>query len=152
MIEKPSIIEKSSHKNFIEWYWRNRNALINNEIMPYQDAIFDLFNIKFKFDASKDWERKRIKLKQLWIDCSNYCKSIHEILKTNEFFEDYDELIETVNKIVDMDYWSLQEFFNTLKNNYTDQPKIHELLDKICEKIWEMRKISRDHTEIIKQY
>ena len=144
-----STIEKSSHKNFIEWYWRNRKVVIDNEIIPYQDAIFDLFNAKFKFDANKDWERKRIKLKELWIDCANNCKKIHEILHLEEYYNDNDDLMEIVSSIVDMDYWSLQEFFNLLCEEYKKDTKVYNILTKISDDIWKMRIISRKHTNII---
>lgn len=144
-------IEKSSHKNFIEWYWRNRKAVIDNEVMPYQDAIFNIFSAKFKFDANKDWDRKRIKLKELWIDCANECKKIHELLHTDEYYDDSDDLMETVTNIVNMDYWSLQEFFNVLKDKYKENAKVCDYLNKISYDIWKMRAISKNHTNIIQK-
>lgn len=46
-------MERSNHKNFVESYWRNREALIS-KILLYQDSIFNLFSTKFKYDADKD--------------------------------------------------------------------------------------------------
>ena len=105
-------MEKSSHKNFVEEYWRNRDILIDNKIIPYQNAIFNLFSIKFESDAKKDWSKWRKKLEYLWFKCSNNCKEIHQILVTsNSSFDEYENTIETINNIVNMDYWSLQDFF-----------------------------------------
>jgi len=144
-----STIEKSSHRNYIEWYWRNRKAVIDNDVIPYQDAIFDIFNAKFQFDAKKDWDRKRTRLKELWTDCANNCKKIHEILHTDEYFNDSDELMDTVTNIVDMDYWSLQEFFGELRERYKQDSEVHPFLDRIYDDIWEMWAISKNHTNII---
>ncbi len=143
------MIEKSSHKNYIEWYWRNRKAVIDNDVIPYQDAIFDIFSVKFQFDANKDWDRKRVKLKDLWTDCANICKKIHNILKSDEYYNDSDELMDTVTDIVNMDYWSLQEFFGVLKEEYKENPKVQPLLEEMYNDIWKMRTISKDHTNII---
>ena len=143
-------MEKSSHRNFVEWYKRNRDALISNEILPYQDAIFDLFNVKFKFDAKKDWEKWRVKLEELWLKCANKCKEIHETLQwNNDFFYEYDDTMEMVNNIVNMDYWTLQNFFDTLKDKYKQNTQVYKLLSEISDCVWEMRKISKKYTNII---
>ena len=146
-----STIEKSSHRNYVEWYWRNRKAVIDNDVIPYQDAIFDIFNAKFQFDAKKDWDRKRMKLKELWIDCANNCMKIHEILHSEEYYNDCDDLMDTVTNIVDMDYWSLQEFFGVLRDKYRENTKVSLLLNKIFDDIWKMRLISKNHTNIIQK-
>jgi len=143
-------MEKSSHKNFVEQFWRNRDILIDNKIIPYQNNIFDLFNDKFKSDAQKDWIRWRRKLEELWSKCGDNCEHIHQILVSkNTSFNEYEKIIETVNNIVNMDYWSLQDFFGALKNKYKDIPQIYELLNEIIDDIWEMRRISKKHTNII---
>jgi hypothetical protein len=48
-----------------------------------------------------------------------------------------------------MDYWSVYEFFCTLKKNFANNPEINMLLDDICNNISEMRRISKKHTNII---
>ena len=143
-------MEKSSHKNFVVQFWRNRDLLIDNKIIPYQNNIFDLFNDKFKSDAQKDWIRWRRKLEELWSKCGDNCEHIHQILVSkNTSFDEYANIIETVNNIVNMDYWSLQDFFGALKNKYKDITQIYELLNEIIDDIWEMRRISKKHTNII---
>jgi len=56
----------SVHKNFIEWYWRDRNKLCSEKLLPYQNEIFKLFSEKFHTDAEKDWERWRKLLESWW--------------------------------------------------------------------------------------
>jgi len=149
-------MEKSNHKNYIEWYWRNRDTLINDTVIPYQNIIFNLFSNKFKLDSQKDWERWREKLKDLWDICANNCKLIQRIilLQNNEQFEHNehnDNILKTVINIVDMDYWSLQDFFLALKNKYKTNPEIYKILDEIRNYVQKMREISKKHTEIISQ-
>ena len=143
-------MEESNHKNFVEIYWRNRNALIQNEIIPYQKAIFDLFWTKFEYDAKKDLERWRKKLFELWQNCAKKFRIIHSILKDDNFYDnEEDEIFNTVQNIVNMDYWSVHEFLCSLKERYTDNTKIYQLLNEICNDISEMRRISKKHTNII---
>jgi len=147
-------MEKSNHKDYLEAYQQNRNAAIKNEILPYQENIFRLFSAKFNFDANKDLERKRKKLYNLWKSCWNKFDKIHSILnKKNENFEHDDEDVELdiVQDIVNMDYGSVEKFFNTLKEKYSDNPEIYGLLNDICNNISEMRRISKNHTNIISQ-
>ena len=144
-----------SHKNFVEWlemYKRNRSMIIDREIRPYEDAIFNLFGIKFKYDADKDWNRKRIKLKELWYKCAKSCEAIHKILNTNEYIDEDTKLVltEIVNNIINMDYWSVNEFFNVLKEKYKDNIEIYDALNEVCNNLSKMRNISEKHTNIIK--
>ena len=145
-------MEKSNHRNFVEIYWRNRNILIQNDILPYQKAIFDLFRVKFEYDAKKDLERLRKKLFELWQKCADNFRMIHSILKEDNIYDnDEDEIFNSVQNIVDMDYWSVHEFFCSLKEKYADNTQIYQLLDDICNNISEMRRISKKHTNIILQ-
>lgn len=145
-------MEKSNHRNFVEIYWRNRNILIQNDILPYQKAIFDLFRVKFEYDAKKDLERWRKKLFELWQKCADNFRMIHSILKEDNIYDnDEDEIFNSVQNIVDMDYWSVYEFFCSLKEKYADNTQIYQLLDDICNNISEMRRISKKHTNIILQ-
>ena len=146
-------MERSNHKNYTELYWRNRNILIENEILPYQESIFRIFSAKFNADANKDLEKKRKKLYELGEYCSENLDKIHSIIaKRREIEKDddndeneFDMAIEVVN----MDYWSVQDFFNTLKEKYKNDPEIYTLLDNICNNLSEMWKISKNHTNII---
>lgn len=140
----------SVHKNFIEWYWRNRDKLCIEKILPYQGKIFKLFSEKFHCDAEKDWERWRNLLKSRWNKCSEICNEIHSTLWWNDIVDK--NLKHLVNNIVNLDYNSLSEFFQTLKNKYS---KVWEqwIANKIeiihiqLEKMWE---ISKFHTIIKK--
>lgn len=143
-------MEKSNHKNFVETYERDWDTLIQNEILPYQEAIFDLFSAKFKHDAEQDLKRWRKKLFELWQNCANKFEEIHSILKDECFYDNNeDEIFNFVQNIVNMDYWSVYEFFCTLKKNFANNPEINMLLDDICNNISEMRRISKKHTNII---
>ena len=142
-------MERSNHKNFVELYWRNREALISNEILLYQDSIFNLFSTKFKYDADKDWEKNRIKLERLWYNCANKCDEIHKILSINDTMDDDIDLQETVNNIVNMDYGSVEELFNLIKKKYQNKPEIYNAIQEICNNLAEMRRISKKHTNII---
>ena len=142
-------VKKSSHKNFVEWYGRNRNLLINEKIIPYQNGIFKLFYDKFHADAEKDWEKWKIKLKKLWNDCANFCNEIHSVLSLNKCNNMSDDLKNTVKNIINMDYESVQLFFNELKNKYEQSFEISEKLNSICKTLQEMRRISKKYTNII---
>lgn len=143
-------MEKSSHKNFIEWLWRKRDKIIKDQIIPYQDRIFDSFSNKFKLDAKADRNRWRKKLGELWLKCAENCKQIHEILTLDSCQSDSKDITWTVNNIINMDYWSVEEFFEKLKNRYKKHPQVYILLDDTKKNLWEMRRISKKHTNIIK--
>lgn len=138
----------SVHKNFIEWYWRNRNKLCNEKIIPYQTQIFKLFSKKFHTDAEKDWERWRKLLKSRWNKCSEICKEIHLILWWSDIIDD--DLKSLVNNIVNLDYNSLSEIFQTLKNKYSKywEMKIVSQIENICMYLEKMWRISAPHTTI----
>lgn len=144
-------MKKSNHKNYIEWHWRNWNEIIKEIIIPYQNKIFESFSNKFKLDAQADWNRRRKKLQELWLKCAENCKKIHEILSLN-FTQQCNPTDNTqiVNNIVNMDYWSVEIFFRKLKIQYRKQQQIYMLLDDTKKNLWEMRKISKKHTNIIK--
>jgi hypothetical protein len=146
-------IEFSDHKNYTEQYWRNRKVLIENEILPVEESIFRLFSIKFNRDADKDLERKRKKLCDLGKSCSNDLDEIHSIIRKrkiyNENDNDEENAFDMAIEIIDMDYWSVYDFFSTLKAQYSNDSEIYPLLDHICNNISEMRKISKKHTNII---
>ena len=145
-------MERSNHKNYTELYWRNRDALIENEIL-YQRNIFKLFSVKFDSDANKDLERNRKKLYDLGESCSNYFDKIHSIImkrkKNGEIDNDEDNEFDIAIEVVNMDYWSVKQFFDTLKSKYLNDSEIYPLLDHICDNLSEMRRISKKHTNII---
>lgn len=139
----------SVHKNFIEWYWRNRDKLCEEKILPYQKQIFKLFSEKFHKDAEKDWEKWRKLLASRWNKCSEICNEIHLTLWNDMINGDLKDL---VNNIVNLDYNSLLEVFQVLKDEYL---KVWNEL--IVSKIWivcmyleKMWSISKSHTTIKK--
>ena len=143
-------MDKSSHRNFVEWYWRNREIIIRDNVLPYQSAIFDIFSKKFDFDAQKDLLRWRKKLWRLGNSCAEELSKIHSILNSWTVSDDeLDEIIEIVENVVDMDYDSVKEFFYTLKKEYSENWKIKERLNQICDNISKMWEISQDKTNII---
>ena len=146
-------VEKSNHKNYTEQYWRNRNILIENEILPCQENIFRLFSTKFNWDADKDLERKRKKLYDLGKSCSHDLDKIHSIIAKRKIYHendnDEDNEFDLAIEIVDMDYWSVKDFFNTLKDKYLNDSEIYPLLNHICDNISKMWEISKNKTNII---
>ena len=141
----------STHKNFVEWYWRNWDKLCNKKILPYQREIFKLFSDKFHIDAEKDWERWRKLLKSRWNKCSELCNEIHLTLWWNDII--HKDLKEFVNDIVNLDYNSLSEVFQILKNKYLEiwKPWIARQICDICTHIEKMWKISQPHTTLKKE-
>jgi hypothetical protein len=141
----------SVHKNFIEWYWRDRNKLCSEKLLPYQNEIFKLFSEKFHTDAEKDWERWRKLLESWWNKCSEICNEIHLTLWWNDIINN--DLKSLIKNIVNLDYNSLLEVFQTLENKYS---KVWEKyianqiksINKYIEKMWT---ISKPHTTIKKQ-
>lgn len=145
-------MEKSNHKNYIEWYDRNRNDVIAKKVIPYEKNIFELFNQKFYEDAQKDGDRGREWLMSLGISCANCCRMIHENLVWVDLLDV--DLKNTVNSIVNMDYDSLCEFFATLKSTYAEQwnQYIVDKISQICIYLDKMRKISKKHTNVITKW
>jgi hypothetical protein len=141
---------KSNHKNFVEWLWRKRSKIIKDLIIPYQDRIFNSFSSKFELDAKADWNRWRKKLEELWFKCAENCKQIHEILTLDSLQSSSKDITSTVNNIINMDYWSVEKFFERLRNKYKNHPQVYRLLDDTKNNLWEMRRISKKHTNIIK--
>lgn len=148
-------MEKSNHKNYTELYWRNRNVLIENEILPYQENIFKLFSAKFDSDANKDLERKRKKLYDLGQSCSDDFEKIHSIITKRKndsgIDNDEDNEFDIAIEVVNMDYWSVKEFFDALKSKYLNDSEIYPLLNHICDNLSEMRRISEKHTNIVQE-
>ena len=142
-------MEKSNHRNYIEWYDRNRNDVIAQKIIPYEKNIFELFNQKFYEDAQKDGDRGRERLMSLWISCANCCRLIHENLMWVDLLDT--DLKKIVKDIVNMDYDSLYEFFYTLKATYSTQwnQYVASKIAHICIYLEKMRKISKKHTNVI---
>lgn len=140
----------SIHKNFIEWYWRNWNKLCEEKLLPYQGEIFRLFSDKFHIDAEKDWERWRNLLKSRWNKCSELCNEIHFTLWWNKIINE--ELKDLVNNIVNLDYNSLSEVFQSLKVEYLKvwNEWIANQIDIICSYLEKMWRISSPHTTIQK--
>ena len=140
---------KSDHKNFINWYGRNRNHVIQEEIIPCQKAIFQQFSQKFSTDAEKDLARWRVKLYERWNICAQSCNNIHSMLQTSESL--YEKFNDIANNIVNMDYESVSDFFIILKEHYKQNNDISHEIDNIIKHLSKMRKISKNHTNIIPQ-
>ena len=143
-------MEKSNHKNYVEWFDRNRSKLVKTQIIPNEKEIFELFSQKFHRDALKDNERWREFLRNMWEICSESCKNIHIAL---QWIDNINlSLQNLVKNIWDLDYESLLEIFQRIKleyfNTWRDE-NIVEDLDNICNSLDKMRQISKKHTNVI---
>ena len=136
----------ATHKNYVEWFWRNRDTIINTQLLPNQDEIFNLFSNKFHDDAEKDWSKGRVRLQTRWETCANACNEIHNSLWWD--ITNNEELTNLVKNIVNLDYWSLQDFFITLRKSYSNNPEILTHIDNICKQLKKMWDISEPHTTI----
>ena len=143
-------MEKSNHKNYIEWFERNWPLLVKNQIIPNGKEIFELFSQKFHKDALKDNDKWREKLRNYWEICSESCKNIHVALQWIDNINP--SLKEIVKNICDLDYETLQDIFQKIKleyfNTWWDENIINEL-DTICKSLDKMRQISKKHTNVI---
>lgn len=136
----------ATHKNYVEWFWRDWSYIINTQVIPNQEKIFNLFSNKFHSDAEKDWMKGRIRLQAQWEICAKACKEIHNILWWD--ISSNEELISIVNNIVNLDYKSLQDFFIILKDSYSNNLKIQNYINNICGQLKKMWDISKPHTTI----
>lgn len=139
-------MEKSNHKNYVEWFDRNRPELVENVVLPNEKAIFQLFSKKFEDDANADIKRDRIRLWVRWQWCADACLQIHNILSWEA--ENDPKLKEIVRNIVNLDYDSLKEVFSEIQKRYSN-PDIQKHLQDICNYIDKMRQISKKHTNVI---
>lgn len=143
-------MEKSNHKNYVEWFDRDWPLLVKTKIIPNEKEIFELFSQKFHRDALKDNERWRENLRNYWEICSESCKNIHVALQWIDNINP--SLKELVKNICDLDYESLQDIFQKIKleyfNTWWDENIINEL-DTICKSLDKMRQISKKHTNVI---
>jgi len=139
------------HKNFIEWYWRNRDKFCEEKILPYQNQIFKLFSEKFHRDAEKDWERWRKLLKSWWKKCGEICNEIHLTLWWNDMING--ELKDLVNNIVNLYYNSLLEIFQVLESKYSEIGEwwIASQIEIVCAYLEKMWRISESRTTIKKE-
>ena len=143
-------MEKSNHKNYVEWFDRNRSKLVKTQIIPNEKEIFELFSQKFHRDALKDNERWREFLRNMWEICSESCKNINIAL---QWIDNINlSLQNLVKNICDLDYESLLEIFQRIRleyfNTWRDE-NIVEDLDNICNSLDKMRQISKKHTNVI---
>ena len=138
----------SVHKNFIEWYWRDWNRLCKEKLLPYQNEIFKLFSEKFHIDAENDWEKWRKLLKSRWNECGEVCNEIHLILWWNGIISK--DLRDLVNNIVNLDYNSLLEVFQVLRDEYLKiwNQWVSSQIWIICIYLEKMWRISKSHTTI----
>lgn len=139
-------MEKSNHRNYVEWFERDWPLLVKNQIIPNEKNIFDLFSQKFKKDAEADLNRGRKILRRLWNLCANSCLEIHQILSWES--GNNPKLSDLVKNIVNLDYESLGEIFSKIQDEYTSQ-EIKSHLQDVCDYIDKMRKISKNHTNVI---
>lgn len=143
-------MEKSNHKNYIEWFDRDWPLLVKTKIIPNEKEIFELFSQKFHRDALKDNERWRETLRNHWEICSESCKNIHVALQWIDNVNH--SLKDLVKNICDLDYESLQDIFQKIKLEYFDtwwDESIINELDTICKSLDKMRQISKKHTNVI---
>ena len=143
-------MEKSYHKNYVEWFDRNRPLLVKNQVLPNEKKIFDLFGQQFLKDAESDLNRWRKKLWELWNLCACACHEIHELFSWE--VENNPELKELVKNIVNLDYESLWEIFSKIQLEYFNtwwDEQVQKHLQDICNYIKKMRQISQKHTNVI---
>lgn len=143
-------MEKSNHKNYIDQYDRNRQKLAKNVILPNEKSIFELFNEKFSMDADADTNRWRLQLWKLWYACADSCSQIHKILSWELHVDTkYKDLVKN---IVNLDYDSLKEVFQEIQNEYFNSwasVEVINYLQEVCKHLDKMRKISKNHTNVI---
>ena len=143
-------MEKSNHKNYIEWFDRDWSILVKTQIIPNEKEIFELLSQKFHTDALKDNDKWREILRNLWEICSESCKNIHIALQWIDHINP--SLRELVKNICDLDYESLLEVFQRIRLEYFNTKRdenIVEDLDNICSSLDKMRQISKKHTNVI---
>lgn len=145
-------IKPSSHKNYVPWFWRDWNLMIEEIIITNEPSIYELFKEKFHKDAEKDWKRWRIKLKTRWNTCAQYCDKLHKNLSIWKKITDWD-IQDIVEKICNMDYESEKQFFEKLKNHYILKWDIQnsELIWWIIEHLDLMWNISKSHVILIEE-
>lgn len=145
------MIKNSTHKNYVPGYGRNFQKIINEIIEKNENQIYKIFQNKFALDAQKDWNRWRKKLEEWWNNCAHLCENLYLIfwLTYNEN-KDYSNLINNVNNICNMDYNSIWEFFEKLKEYYEKKwnEKAIQNINWIIKNIKQMRRISEKHTTI----
>ena len=143
-------MEKSNHKNYIDQYDRNRQKLAKTIILPNEKSIFELFNKKFSIDADADIDRWRLQLWKLWYLCADSCSQMHKILSWNTQVDTkYKDLVKN---IVNLDYDSLKDVFQEIQNEYFNSwasAEVINYLQEICKYLDKMRKISKNHTNVI---
>ena len=143
-------MEKSNHKNYVDQYDRDREKLAKIIILPNEKTIFELFNKKFSNDADADINRWRLQLWKLWYACADSCWQIHKILSGEPQVDD--KYRELVKNIVNLDYQSLMEVFQEIQNEYFNSGANAEVityLQDVCKYLDKMRKISKNHTNVI---
>lgn len=138
----------SVHKNFIEWYWRDWNKLCSEKLLPYQNEIFELFSEKFYVDAEKDGEKWRKVLKSRWGKCGEICNEIYLTLWWNGVVSE--DLRDLIISVVNLDYNSLLEVFQVLRNEYLKvwNQWVANQIWIICFYLEKMWWISKSHTMI----
>lgn len=142
------LIKMSVHKNYVEWYWSERDALCTQKLLPYQNEVFKLLSDKFYTDAENDREKWRKLLTYRWYRCSELCNEIHKNFEWSDVIGE--DLKGLVNDIVNMDYNSLLEVFQTLKDEYSEGGNqwVSNQINYICEYLEKMWNVSKKHTEI----
>lgn len=144
----------SEDKNHISLYLEsgkiNWKALIKTE---YQEEIFHILSIRFNFNAEKNSiearnyhaHQKEI-LSQLSKNCAEKLKRIYELTSKwwsfNQNEDEMEDVYETVQEIMDMDYESKKAFFNTLRERFKDNEEIRNLFDEINSDLSQMQEIS----------
>ena len=143
-------MEKSNHRNYIDQYDRDRQKLAKTIILPNEKTIFMLFNEKFSSDANADINRWRLQLWKLWYACADSCSQIHKILSWEPQVDSkYKDLVRDV---VNLDYDSLKGVFQEIQNEYFnswDSAEVTNYLQEVCKCLDKMRKISKNHTNVI---
>ena len=138
-------IRKSDHKNYLPSYPFTTKEIIEKYVLPNQKDIFEKFAEKISDDAKKDGERGRKFLESQWMKASASCKRIAILSKESEWNSDN----QLVGEIINMDYQSVADFFEELSKYYEPNNPINQELATIKGLFESMRKVSKNHTNII---
>lgn len=136
-----------SNHNLIELYWWNRDTLINNVFSYNPQYVFKSFNAKFHYNAQNNERTGKIKLSKLEQECAECCAEIYSILKNengsnvySENDQEEDFIFDAVQDITSMNYDRIWEFFSVLKNNFSYNKQIMDILKRVSSDLSEMWK------------
>ena len=144
---------------YTETNWINRNALIQNEILPYKTAVFDILKIRFNYEAESDPKSEKYESRKRcaknsrkihfilnWLEPDENEENLHEeeeISNKDEIIfsqEEKDRIFDTIQDIMDMNYQDKKAFFDTLKEVFAKDKEVKDILNEICNDLSELKK------------